>query len=216
MRGLLFLLTVAGSDLDRFIDRDVRVFFASANHVFVGLDTASNRLAARSKYYALAGFNALVKLVPSGDSYRMLAKRKPLCVNGDGIAPCSSGSDWTVREQPFGYTIGDGVRCLTLSGRAVITMAACTDSEDQLVDFRLAEDDQECWTGGAPSPDTQTKAPHSSTVVLNLPEGHRNDSGAYVEIYEKHSRPTRRELKLGAPATHDWVYEELAANSSTE
>lgn len=75
MFKLLFsVLTARALDLGRFIGKDVRMFFSAANHVFLGLDTVASSLTARSKYYDLANFYTVARLVPDGPHYRLRYK----------------------------------------------------------------------------------------------------------------------------------------------
>lgn len=173
LAAYLFLLICMAADMDKFEDKDIRIFFSGANHVFVGIDTQAERLAARSKYYNLGGFNTMARLVPSGTKYRMEFQGKPMCIAGEKIAPCSTGHDFEVKEKVFGYTLGDGTRCLTLAERAVVKMVECAETEDQIVDFRLASEDQECGADGVskpnPTPPESPKAIGKSVIVVNMP-----------------------------------------------
>lgn len=171
MQILFILMSVClAADLDKFIDKEIRVFFASANHVFLGLDMKTSRLTARSKYYDLDGFSTVARLIPDSSYFRLRFRSNPVCVEGDEIRKCDVGTNWTVHSEVFGYTISDGSKCLTLAERSVVKMMPCTESEDQVVDFKLKSEDQECGQDGhLDDRESRNHDLHREIIVINVP-----------------------------------------------
>lgn len=164
------LFVCAALDIDNFVDKDVRIFFSNANHVFLGLDRDNSRLTARSKYYDLRGFSSVMRIVRDGSNYRMRAGRDPVCSTAEYISKCDRGSSWLIKERPLGYVLSDGSHCITLASRGAVKMLPCTDTDDQLFDFKLKSDDQDCMTG-----DAAGKKPEDRVIIINVGGDHAHE-----------------------------------------
>lgn len=166
---LFWIATCLTLDIDYFIDKEIRIFFSTANHVFFGLN--DKQLTARSKYYDLRGFSTVAKIIPDSSYYRIRFKTDPICAIADDVKTCEMGTSWTINQKVFGYTIGDGSRCITLVERSVLKMMPCTESNDQIVDFKLKSEDQDCGQDGefkGKENDDKHKDPRREILVIHV------------------------------------------------
>ncbi|KAI5168541.1 hypothetical protein PAEPH01_0222 [Pancytospora epiphaga] len=165
---LILLSTCLAIELDKFVDKEIRVFVSGANHIFLGMDTKSYKLTARSKFYDLRNFATVAKIIPDSAYFRIRFYSKPICVEDDEIIKCDTGTSWTINSKTFGYTIGDGSKCITLADRSTIRMMPCTETEDQIFDFKLKNEDEDC---GENQQDSETKSHdiHREILMINIP-----------------------------------------------
>lgn len=180
---LLFLMLGAASafqpeSIGYFIDKPVRIFFSNANHVFLGFDTKTKTLTARSKYDDLSKFLATFRVSQHGTGqYHITAgEDHTLCIDSETVKECSKPSEWTFTEQVFGYTISNKSQCMTLPARGSIKMAACTSSDDQILDIKLVDPESECdKTKCYPeeNPAKSTSVPLPSVIEM-LKHAHEN------------------------------------------
>lgn len=160
---LCFIFT--STDLQYFLDKDLRIFLSGANHVFLGFKADETFLSARSKYSDLKGFNTLSRVVRDGEIYRIKIGADYLCANSDRAVKCGQNHKWQIIERPFGYNLKQNSKCLTLFSKTYLKMMSCTDSNDQIFDFKYANEDQVCGS----SPEVKPEDPKKENVfVFNI------------------------------------------------
>ena len=141
MRYLLSMTGMETSlDSAHFAEKDVRLFFAHANHVFLGYDRINGGFSARSALGDLNGFVSNFKLLPSGNGFLVKAAEEYVCTRSTELHTCNSGQEFNVLPGLFGYTLATDGRCITATVNGEVKMEQCTGSEDQLLDLRLKPD----------------------------------------------------------------------------
>lgn len=162
---LPFILLVVGRipDLEYFTGKDIRIYLSTANHIFLAKDTLDGHILPRSKYSDLDDIVTAFRLHKDGQEYRLLSGEDVLCAELGTVGKCERTKTWTIVPKTIGYTIAQDGKCITMVSRTRIGVSRCTDSEDQLFDFKFVGEDQACEEERNAKPKQEPK-----TIVINV------------------------------------------------
>lgn len=200
----LFICFCFTADLDSFINKDIRIFFSSANHVFIGMNKENSEVITKSKYYNLKNFSTVSRIVPDGNDFRLKIGPAFVCVDENQIKKCGKNMIWKINEKPFGYTISQASKCITLSNRATLKMMPCTESKDQILDFKLKSEDQDCGTDqikNEKQPEEQPEKDHSINITL---VGINEPTEYYIDR-RRENRVVKRQNHENKHSNHDFI-----------
>lgn len=160
-----FILFALGriQDLEYFTGKDIRIYLSAANHIFLAKDTMDGHILPKSKYSDLDSIFTAFKLHKDGQEYRLFAGEEMLCAEFGTLGRCENAKAWKIVAKTLGYTISQGGLCITITSRTRIGVIQCTDSDDQLFDFKLADEDQTCGEEKHKEPKQEPK-----TIVINV------------------------------------------------
>lgn len=213
--GLVLVLSLVGTkdtDLDDFVEKDIRVFFSSFPTFTLGLDEGSGVLVAHSKYINPSKHRFITKarLVKSGNKHVMIFGEDNVCKDGNSVIKCKDERPWELDRKPFGYTISMDGKCITKGPDATIELKTCVNTDDQVVDFKPAD------LGGCGGLESllgvgdNMKA--GTTNVNILPPGHYSSIGIVTGGHEKDCTTEESEHKV--PQERNIVIQDLGEDSS--
>lgn len=182
----MFILFIFGaSDLDYFIDKEIRIFLSSANHIFLGFKKGDEGPSVRSKFSNLKEFLTLARIYKDGDSFRIKLGSEYICADSDKVVKCGQNKKWKIVEKPFGYLISQGSKCLTLVSKQYFSMIACTGSREQIFDFRYADEDQLCGNKQDKEENDDNKNKKENIFIINIDDKLRNNYHKMENINEE-------------------------------
>jgi len=174
---LILFALCSMKNITHFLDRDIRIFVSTANHIFLAKNTASNRIIPKSKFGDLDNIYSIFKITKTGNEFRLFSGEDRICsIEGD-IKKCNMPKTWTIKNVNLGYTFAEGNNCLTVNSYDTLGMTTCTNSDDQIFDFKGADDDQDCDDN-----EMKKKKKDKNTIVINL-----TTNGDKQELYSDHS-----------------------------
>lgn len=153
MLMFLFIFTLiyalyekADQQIKFFLDKDIRIYVSRANHLFLVMDTITETMGTMSKYAIVSDKYSKFKLIWDPSGYKLISLGSPLCDEDGLITKCEKPVFWDIKPKNLGYTISEkgSNRCLTILDRNLVSLALCTETEDQIFDFRVAELDLGC------------------------------------------------------------------------
>lgn len=191
------LVHATANDLSFFTDAPIRVFLSAAEHVYLGRDMRSEDVVARSKYADIEGFVATVRLTADAGGYRLEIGEETVCPSKNAIKTCATPARWEIEAQPLGFTIGTDKRCLTIVKRGTVQLAPCTATDDQLFDFRLANEDSAC-AKESPLPPARNTPAAPSIFLLSHSHSHPHP---HRHRHRRSRHGSRRPDILASPLT---------------
>ncbi len=141
MLFLLYYINLLYANINDFLEKEIKIFSINANHIFIGLSN-SEILVAKSKYEYAKNFESNAWIYFDEDNFRIQFDKNPICYNRTQIVKCLDSSRWKINKKIFGYTIGDGINCMTINNNTEVEMKICTQSNNQLFDFKLSSDNE--------------------------------------------------------------------------
>lgn len=193
---IMYILTITGSDLDDFIEKDIRIFFSHSNHIFLGLDVDSSKVVPRSKYSSLKSFVSAAQIIPNEEKHRIQFDSHPICADKSEVIKCSISTNWIIKKSLFGFTISDGSKCIPIVENDAVKMMPCLELNDQIVDFKLTSDDQNC---GINPKEPENKYCNKKVLIVPLHESSHNrsiESRHYVPRHTHHRHIRRYSPRL--------------------
>lgn len=166
MMILTFALFVLGrlAELEHFTGKDIRIFSATANHIYLVKDTKDGHIMPKSKFSNLDGIFSSFKILNDGQEYRLFSGDEMLCAALGTVSKCENTGTWVLTPMAMGFTLSQGGKCITIASRTRIGVTQCTDSDDQVFDFKLANEDESC--GEEKKPEEPKQEP--KTIVINV------------------------------------------------
>lgn len=144
---LVYLVNGAGDDeLDDFINKPVKIYFAGYGSTFLGLNTKTHNLVARNKYtdFVKHNFDPISKIIKDGNQYELYFSGSRVCESGSIISQCDKSGAWKITRVNFGYTIGKGSKCITKDREDTVRMKRCSETDDQIYNFKTVSDLGDC------------------------------------------------------------------------
>ncbi|WUR04456.1 polar tube protein 4 (PTP4) [Vairimorpha necatrix] len=125
-------------ELDEFINKDIKIYFAGYPTTFLGILEDKSELFAENKYLSFEKikFNPKCRIIKRGSYYELLFSNKKMCKTGNRIAQCSTPENWEITRKNFGYTISKNDYCITKDIDDTLKMQKCVDTDDQLFSFK--------------------------------------------------------------------------------
>lgn len=135
----------AAESLEYFHDREIRIFSSSANHIFVVHDLDKDVLAYRSRYLNLENIFSAFQISKDSTKYRIMSGNKYIALDkSNNIIFTENSYLWQIKQVKFGYTISHKKQCWTLQTKSLVGISTCTETDDQVFDFRIADEDSKC------------------------------------------------------------------------
>lgn len=174
---LILFALCSMKNITHFLDKDIRIFVSTANHIFLAKNTESNRIVPKSKFGNLDNIYSIFKIAKDGNEFRLFSGEDRICSSGGTITKCRIPKAWTITNVTLGYTFSEGNKCLTVSSYDTLGMTTCTNSDDQIFDFKGADDDQDCDDN-----EMKKKKKDNNTIVINL-----TTDGKKQELHDDYS-----------------------------
>lgn len=172
-------LCQAKNDIEYFLDREIRIFSAPANHIFLVNDMVNNTLLHVSKFGDLENMFSAFQISKDSTKFRIKSGEKYIKAGSGEIVLSDSPFLWKIKKVTLGYTISDGSSCLTIQANSSVGLSRCTDVDDQIFDFRIADEDSRC---------DQNKAKKASELVIKVinETGRHGVDTALVQLEDGH------------------------------
>lgn len=159
---LIFLLSIFCEDkeLNEFINKDIKIFFAGYPTTFLGRDNDGSELVAHNKYvtFEKLKFNPKARIIKDGKNFEIYFSGARICKSGNRILKCSSLNSWSIDRKYFGYSISKDGLCITKDIDDTVKMKNCVDTDDQIFSFKLV----------TPDCDSEEKLGDHHSVHVNL------------------------------------------------
>lgn len=155
-----------------FLNKNIRIFFSKSNHIYLGYNDSENNIFTGSKYGNIQDFqtNSKITLGTKEGTYKIKIGPKYLCHIGQTIRACGTIDDsddnddienvfnsddnsynWKIENDIPGYIIKNDGLCLTAKADTRFELQECGKLDEQLYDFRLIDDIEECIDDGCNS-----------------------------------------------------------------
>lgn len=174
---LLFQLILTISDIEYFLDKDIRIFLPTANHIFMVKNTSTGLINHVSKYANLDDVFSTFKISRDSKKYVIMVDGQFVCVKEDDVSVCNEKYLWDITPKIFGQTISSYDRCLTISPGNMVVLKKCSGTDDQVFDFRYIEEDKEC--------DLTTKKTPTNEVLIKIDHGNKEEESFYKSMFFK-------------------------------
>lgn len=141
LTALIFIFTsfIKASNLEYFLDGNIRIFFSMANHVFLVKNTETDTLMHISKFSNLDDIFSTFSILKDDTSYLIKTGADYICQdNVNNVKPCKKKERWQVNKKIFGFTISKENMCLTAAPKFKIVLEKCNGSSYQLFDFKIS------------------------------------------------------------------------------
>lgn len=182
---------LAISDIEYFLDKDIRIFIPTANHIFLVKNTSTGLINHVSKYSSLDDVFSTFKISRDSKKYVMTVDGQFVCVKEEDVTTCTGKYLWDINPKIFGYTISSYDRCLTILSGNMVMLKKCGGTEDQVFDFRYTDEDKEC--------DLNAKKTPSSEVLIKIDHGNKDEESFYKSMFFKmlcSSKPSKKKSEL--------------------
>lgn len=142
----LFLISfcLADSPIEYFMDREIRIFSSAANHIFLVRDVSKNTITHRSKFANLENMFSAFRISKDSTMFRIRTGEDFICDEDNNLTICKKPTMWKIKPVTLGYTISSSGKCLTIQSRTTMGLDTCTEVDDQIFDFRIANEDTKC------------------------------------------------------------------------
>lgn len=142
---ILLFATLAklSSELESFLDTDVRLFFSSANHVQLVKNQETGTFSYRSKFSDAGNkkYKSVFKVSKSGMKYSIRLDGEYLCdADKKELKTSLSQCLWKITPKKLGFVIANDDECITATADSILRLEKCTGTEDQLFDFEAFQD----------------------------------------------------------------------------
>lgn len=143
---LVYFIYGEDNELDDFINKPIKIYFAGYGSTFLGLNTKTKNLVGRNKYtdFSKHNFNPVSKIIKDGSQYEIYFAGSRICESGSIISQCEKNGAWKLNRVNFGYTIGKGSNCITKDRDDTVKMKRCTETDDQIFAFKTVSDLGDC------------------------------------------------------------------------
>ncbi|KAM0680438.1 hypothetical protein GINT2_001498 [Glugoides intestinalis] len=131
------------SELENFLDTDVRVFFSSANHVQLVKNIENGAFSYRSKFSDAGNkkYKSKFKVSKNGMKYSIRLDGEYLCnIEKKELKASLTQCLWKIIPKKLGFIIEKDDECITAAADSTLKLDKCTSTEDQLFDFEALED----------------------------------------------------------------------------
>ncbi|KAF7677998.1 hypothetical protein TCON_2618 [Astathelohania contejeani] len=148
---LIYILS-SDKELQFFLNQDIKIFFSVFENYHLSKKIGENNTNGEfcGMYRHLNpnefGFDDRARISPNGNGYEITIGGDRICTENKRIEKCKEGgkSIWNIERRGFGYTISQDDKCITQASHEVLSMKKCTDSEDQLFDFKRIIETKKC------------------------------------------------------------------------
>lgn len=175
------------TELDEFVEKDIKVFFASFPTFNLGLDDENGMLVSRSKYVNPSKWRFITRarLVRSGNGYVLIFGESNVCKDGNSAVRCNDERPWSVDRKPFGYTISTDGKCITKGPEALVELKPCVNTDDQVLDFKSAD------LGGCGSLESLVNGRKAGVTNVNI-----LPPGAHIHTSVRGNRKLKKETRV--------------------
>lgn len=165
---LIAFIFCNNKDLSYFLDKDIRIFVSTANHIFLAKDTRNDIVLPKSKFSNIDNVFSEFKIMRDGSEYRLFSGDHRICaISSKIISKCEKPKTWKISPATLGYTLVMDGKCLTINSYEKAGMSACTNSDDQIFDFKLADEDTACDDDKKNKKKEEKKEPQKIIINLN-------------------------------------------------
>lgn len=140
---ILFTFSQKEDDLAEFNNKDIKIYFSGYPTTQLGLYKDSKNLVAISKYvnFESRNFSPKARLIKNGNQYELFFSGKRMCKNKKIVSVCDIVFKWKIVPKVFGFNIQTDNKCITKGQEDSIVLSSCTESDDQLFNFKkICED----------------------------------------------------------------------------
>ncbi|KAF9764492.1 hypothetical protein NGRA_0524 [Nosema granulosis] len=143
---VLYLILGDENELEDFINKPIKIYFAGYGSTFLGLNTKTHNIVARNKYtdFTKHNFEPISKIMKDGSQYEIYYSGRRICKSGSVISQCDANGAWDITRVNFGYTIGKNSSCITKDRDDTVRMKKCTETDDQIFNFKTVSDLGDC------------------------------------------------------------------------
>lgn len=138
---MLMLIHAKDTELEDFVEKDIKIFFSSFPTFILGLDENNGILTSHTRYINPNKYKFVTRsrLVKSGNKYSISFGDSNICKDGNSVTRCKEERGWEFDRKPFGYTISTDGKCITKGYDDAVEMKPCVNTDDQIFGFKLAD-----------------------------------------------------------------------------
>ncbi|EPR79627.1 hypothetical protein SLOPH_706 [Spraguea lophii 42_110] len=133
-------------ELNYFVGKDINIFFSAYPHFRLAMrrENTDQQFVVSSKHLDNGVFfldpNAWIN--KNDEGYEITVGNIKMCSRDNEVVVCnrSGNSVWNINRKGFGYTISQNGKCLSKLEGTALRMQPCTETNDQLMDFKLIID----------------------------------------------------------------------------
>ncbi|TBU01430.1 hypothetical protein CWI37_0711p0020 [Hamiltosporidium tvaerminnensis] len=198
------------SELEYFLNTDIKIMFSAYEHFHLALKTADS-----SKYPFIGisrhlnakeyNFDDRARITKNSDRYEISIGEEMLCKEKKTIIKCgeTGNSAWSIDKRDFGYTISQDKMCITKKDSDEIILSKCSDTEDQLFDFKRSAGIGKCSENQDVSQKNEKMSKQNKSDTSKKSDNSKKPDKSKKSETKKKSYTNKRSKKADEESTSD-------------